>query len=34
VLDKPTVADLLIAEQAKNQQPKPEPEEQQEQPAD
>jgi len=34
LLDKPTVADLLAVEQAKNQQPKPEPEEQQEQPAE
>ena len=34
LLDKPTVADLLAVEQAKNQQPKPEPEEKQEQPAD
>jgi len=34
VLDKPTVADLLAVEQAKNQQPKPEPEEQQEQSTD
>jgi len=34
LLDKPTVADLLAVEQAKNQQPKPEPEKQQEQPAD
>ncbi len=34
LLDKPTVADLLATEQAKSQQPKPEPEEKQEQPAD
>jgi hypothetical protein len=34
LLDKPTVADLLAVEQAKNQQPKPEPEEKQERPAD
>lgn len=34
LLDKPTVADLLAVEQAKNEQPKPEPEKQQEQPAD
>ena len=34
VLDKPTVADLLAVEQAKNQQPKPESEEQQEKQAD
>jgi len=34
LLDKPTVTDLLAAEQVKNQQPKPEPEEKQEQPAD
>jgi cell division protease FtsH len=32
-LDKPTVADLLAAEQAKNNQPEPGPEEQQEQSA-
>jgi len=30
VLDKPTVTDLLAAEQAKSEQPKSEPEEQQE----
>jgi cell division protease FtsH len=34
LLDKPTVADLLAVEQAKSEQPKHEPEEQQEQPAD
>ncbi len=34
LLDKPTVADLLAVEQAKNEQPKPEPEKQQEPPAD
>jgi cell division protease FtsH len=34
VLDKPTVTDLLAAEQAKSEQPEPKPEEQQEQPAD
>jgi cell division protease FtsH len=34
LLDKPTVTDLLAAEQAKSQQSKPEPEKQQEQPAD
>jgi cell division protease FtsH len=33
LLDKPTVADLLAAEQAKSEQPKPEPEKQQEQSA-
>jgi cell division protease FtsH len=33
LLDKPTVTDLLAAEQAKSQQSKPEPEKQQEQPA-
>jgi cell division protease FtsH len=34
VLDKPTVTDLLAAEQAKSEQPETKPEEQQEQPAD
>jgi cell division protease FtsH len=34
LLDKPTVADLLAAEQAKSEQPKSEPEKQQEQSAD
>jgi cell division protease FtsH len=34
LLDKPTVTDLLAAEQVKNRQPKSEPEEKQEQPAD
>jgi len=34
VLDKPTVTDLLAVEQAKSEQPKSEPERQQEQPAD
>ena len=33
LLNKPTVADLLAAEQAKNEQPKPEPEKQKEQSA-